>query len=92
VTDDRASNSQGVPEAADTVDGPAGGVRHNETLASDPIGADVGPLPPIDGVPGGPEGENGAIDGLPGRFEHQAQEDAAAGLDLTQIPLGETNG
>jgi hypothetical protein len=92
VTDDRASNSQGVPEATDTVDGPVGGVGHNETLMSDPIGADVGPLPPIDGVPGGPADENGTIDGLPGRYERRAQEDAAAGLDLTRVPLGDNNG
>lgn len=73
MTDDRASNSQGVPEAADVVVGP-------------------GPVLPIDAALGGPEGENGAIDGLPGRYERQAQEDAPAGLDLTQVPLGETNG
>ena len=92
MTDDRASNSQGVPEATDTVDGPVGGVWHNETPISDPIDSDVGPVRPIDAAPGGPGGENGEIDGLPGRFERQAQEDAAAGLDLAQIPLGETNG
>ena len=73
MTDDRASNSQGVPEAADVVVGP-------------------GPVLPIAAALGGPEGENGAIDGLPGRYERQAQEDAPAGLDLTQVPLGETNG
>ena len=92
MTDDRVSNSQGVPEATDTVDGPVGGVWHNETPISDPIDSDVGPVPPIDGVPGGPADENGAIDGLPGRYERQAQEDDEPGLDLTRIPLGETNG
>ena len=92
MTDDRASNSQGVPEATDTVDGPVGGVWHNETLMSDPIDSDVGPVLPIDAALGGAEGENGAIDGLPGRFERQAQEDDEPGLDLARIPLGETNG
>jgi hypothetical protein len=92
VTDDRASNSQGVPEATDDVVGPVGAVLHNETLMSDPIDSDVGPVLPIDAALGGPEGENGAIDGLPGRYERQAQEDDEPGLDLTRIPLGETNG
>jgi hypothetical protein len=89
VNDDRPTNSQRAADAGDVV-GPVGGVRHNETLTPDPIGADVGPLPPIDGVPGGPADENGAIDGLPGRYERQAQEDAA-GLDLTRVPLGANN-
>jgi hypothetical protein len=92
VTDDRVSNSQGVPEATDDVIGPVGGVWHNETLMSDPIDSDVGPVLPIDAALGGPEGESGAIDGLPGRYERQAQEDDEPGLDLTRIPLGETNG
>jgi hypothetical protein len=92
VNHDRPTNSQGVPEATDDVVGPVGGVRHNETLTSDPIDSDVGPVLPIDAALGGPEGENGAIDGLPGRYERQAQEDDEPGLDLTRIPLGETNG
>jgi hypothetical protein len=92
VTDDRTSHSQGIPEPTDTVDGPVGRVWHNETLMSDPIDSDVGPVLPIDAALGGSEGENGAIDGLPGRYERQAQEDDEAGLDLTRIPLGETNG
>jgi hypothetical protein len=58
---------------------------------SDPIGADVGPLPPIDAVPGGTSNE-GAIDGLPGRYERQDEEDAAAGLDMIRAPLGASNG
>ncbi|HEX7490168.1 MAG TPA: hypothetical protein VF337_00515 [Candidatus Limnocylindrales bacterium] len=87
---DRPTNSQRAADAGDVVVGPVGGVRHNKTLTPDPIGADVGPLPPIDGVPGSPADENGAIDGLPGRYERQAQEDAA-GLDLTRVPLGANN-
>ena len=89
---DRPTNSQRAADAGDIVVGPVGGVRHNETLTSDPIGADVGPLPPIDTEPGSPPDENGSIDGLPGRVERGDEEDAEPGLDLNRFPLGATNG
>jgi hypothetical protein len=91
VTRDRETSSELSPDAGDIGVGPAEDVWHNERLMSDPIGADVGPLPPIDAEPGGPADENGAIDGLPGRFERQDQEDAEAGLDLTRAPIGAGN-
>jgi len=87
VTNDSAT-SPGTPDAGDIVTPSTGDVR----LTEDPIGADVGPLPPIDAVPGGPSNENGAIDGQPGRYERQDEEDAAAGLDMTRAPLGASNG
>jgi hypothetical protein len=62
-----------------------------ETPRPDPIGADVGPLPPIDAEPGDPSNE-GAIDGLPGRYERRDEEDGAAGLDMTRAPFGASNG
>jgi hypothetical protein len=49
-------------------------------------------LLPTDVVPGAQSNENGAIDGLPGRYERQDEEDAAAGLEMTQAPLGAGNG
>jgi hypothetical protein len=69
----------------------------------DPIGADVGPLPPIDSGVDDRTGEygskepatdsaDGAIDGLPGRYERQDEEVDEVGLDLTHAPLGATNG
>jgi hypothetical protein len=92
VTDDSATSSHRSPDAGNTVTAPAADALLNETVMSDPIGADVGPLRPIDAVPGGPSNESGAIDGLPGRFERQDEEDAAAGLNMTQAPLGASNG
>jgi hypothetical protein len=87
VTNDSAT-SPSTPDAVDIVTAPAGDARLNE----DPIGANVGPLPPIDAVRGGPSNENGPIDGLPGRYESQDEEDAAAGLDMTRALLGASNG
>ncbi|MGD0122529.1 MAG: hypothetical protein ABSC46_08220 [Candidatus Limnocylindrales bacterium] len=87
MTNDSAT-SPGTPDAVDIVTDPTGDARLNE----DSIGANVGPLPPIDAVPGGPSNENGAIDGLPGRYERQDEEDAAAGLDMTRAPLVASNG
>jgi hypothetical protein len=79
VIDDHRTNSQGV--------------RDDGYIARpDPIGADVGPLPPIDAGSGDPADKDGAIDGLPGRYERQAEEDDEVGLDLTHAPLGATNG
>jgi hypothetical protein len=92
VTNDSATSSHPTPNAGDIVTATTGDARLNETLMSDPIGADVGPLPPIDAVPGGPSNVNGAIDGLPGRYERRDEEDAAAGLDMTRTPLGSSNG
>ena len=92
MSNDRATCSDGTPDAGDIVTIPAGDAQLNETLMPDPIGADVGPLPPIDAVPGGSSNENGAIDGRPGRYERQHEEDAAPGLDLTPAPLGASNG
>ena len=89
---DRATSSRRTPDAVDIVIGPTGDARFNQTLMSDPIGAEVGPLPPTDAVPGAPSNENGAIDGLAGRYERQDEEDAAAGLEMTQAPLGASNG
>jgi hypothetical protein len=83
-----SATSPGTPDAVDIVTAPAGNARLNE----DPIGANVGPLPPIDAAPGGPSDENGAIDGLPGRYERQDEEDAAAGLDMARASLGASNG
>jgi hypothetical protein len=92
VTNDSATtSSHPSPDAVNIVTAPTRDARLNETLMSDPIGADVGPLPPIDAVPGGASNE-GAIDGLPGRYERQDEEDAAAGLEMTQAPLGASNG
>jgi len=91
VTDDRATGSRPSPNDGDIVTAPAVEPRLNETLKSDPIGADVGPLPPIDAVPGGQSNANGAIDGLPGRYERQDEEDAAAGMDMTRPPVAAGN-
>ena len=91
MTNDSATSSHPSPDAVDIVIGPTRDARPNETLMSDPIGADVGPLPPIDAVPGGTSNE-GAIDGLPGRYERQDEEDAAAGVDMIRAPLGASNG
>ena len=79
MIDDHRTNSQGVRDGGYVV-------------RPDAIGADVGPLPPIDAGSGDPADKDGAIDGLPGRFERQAEEDDEIGLDLTQAPLGATNG
>ena len=87
VTNDSAT-SPGIPDAVEIVTAPTGDARLNE----DPLGANIGPLPPIDAVPGDPSDEHGAIDGLPGRYELQDEEDAAAGLDITRAPLGASNG
>jgi hypothetical protein len=92
VTNDSATDSRRTPDAVNMVTAPAEDAQLNETLMSDPIGADVGRLPNIDTVPGGPSNENGAIDGLPGRYERQDEEDAAAGLDMTLDQLGASNG
>ena len=91
MTNDSATSSRRTPDAVDIVTVRTGEARLNQTLMSDPIGTDVGPLPPIDGVPGGTSNE-GAIDGLPGRYERQDEEYAAAGLDITRAPLGASNG
>jgi hypothetical protein len=91
VTNDSATTSHRSPYAADIATAPSGDARLNETLMSDPIGADVGPLPPIDAAPGGTSNE-GSIDGLPGRYERQDEEDAAAGLEMIRAPLGASNG
>jgi hypothetical protein len=90
VNDANHTNSQDVRDGG-YVARPAG-PWPNESLPSDPIGADVGPLPPIDGGSGDPADKDGAIDGLPGRYERQAEEDDEVGLDLTHAPLGATNG
>jgi hypothetical protein len=90
VTHERATSSDRTPDARDIV-WPAGDAPLNEPLTPDPSGADNGPLPPIDPPPGDPRDENRAIDGLPGRYERNAQEDDEAGLDLTRVPLGESN-
>ena len=87
MTNDSAT-SPGTPDALDIVTAPTVDARLNE----DPIGANVGPLPPIDAVPGGPPNVNGAIDGQPGRYERQDEEDTGAGLDMTRAPLGASNG
>ena len=92
MTNDNATGSGRTPNAGDIVTAPTEDARLNETLTSDPIGADVGPLPPIEAVPGGPSNVNGAIDGLPGRYERQDDEDAGAGMDMTRAPLGASNG
>src|SRR5664280_1120936 len=92
VTNDSATSSHLSPDAVNIVTAPTRDARLNETLMSDPIGADVGPLPPIAAVHGGPSSDNGAIDGLPGRYERQDEEDAAAGLDMTRAPLRASNG
>ncbi len=92
MTNDRATSSHRTPKAGDIVTATTEDARLNETLMSDPIGADVGPLPPIDAVPGGPPNVNGAIDGQPGRYERQDEEDTGAGLDMTRAPLGASNG
>jgi hypothetical protein len=92
VNHDRAASSHSTPDAVDIVIASARVAPPNETLLSDPIGAEVGPWPPIQALPGGQSSENGAIDGLPGRYERQAGEDAAAGLDMTLAPLGASNG
>ena len=91
MTNDSATTSHRSPNRVDIVTARTRGTRLNETLMSDSIGADVGPLPPIDAVPGGTSNE-GAIDGLPGRYERQDEEDAAAGLDMIRAPLGVSNG
>ena len=80
--------SPGTPDVVDVVTAPEGDAR----LTEDAIGANVGPLPAIDAVLGGPSNENGAIDGLPGRYERQEEEGAAAGLDMTRASRGASNG
>ena len=87
----RAASSHPSPNAGDIVTAATRDARFNQTLMSDPIGAEVGPLPPTDAVPGAPSNENGAIDGLAGRYERQDEEDAAAGVEMTQAPLGASN-
>ena len=89
---DSATSSHPSPNAVNIVTAPTRDARPNETLMSDPIGAEVGPLPPTDAMPGAPSNENGAIDGLAGRYERQDEEDAAAGLDMTRAPLRSSNG
>ena len=91
MTHDSAISPRPSPNAVNIVAAPTRDARLNETLMSDPVGAEIGPLPPIDAVPGGPTNED-AIDGLPGRYERQDEEDAAAGLDLTRAPVGASNG
>jgi hypothetical protein len=91
VSRDRNASSQPSPDAGDIGAGPTGDVWHNERLMSDPIGADVGPLPSIDGAPGEPADEAGAIDGQPGRYERQDDEDAAARLGLAPVAFGKSN-
>ena len=86
MTNDSGTTSHRSPNAVDIVTARTSVARLNETLMSDPIGADIGPLPPIDAVPGGPSNE-GAIDGLPGRYERQDEEDTAAGLDMSRAPF-----
>jgi hypothetical protein len=83
-----SATSAVVPDAVEIVPAP----KRDARLPENPIGANVGPLPPIDAVPGGPSDESGAIDGLPGRYERQDEEDAAAGLDMTRAPLGASDG
>ena len=90
MTNDRTTNPHRPPVAGDV--GPAPDAPPNESQLSDPIGADVGPLPPIDGTPGGPPDDDGSIDGLPGRIERRDEEDDEPGLDLNRFPLGATNG
>jgi len=90
VTDDRTANSGRTLIARDAA--PAPHERPDEPQPADPIGADVGPLRPIDTEPGGPPDEGGSIDGLPGRIERRDEEDAEPGLDLNRFPLGATNG
>lgn len=90
MNDVHHTNSQGVRDGG-YIARPAGPWR-NENLLSDPIGANVGPLPPIDAGSGDPADKDGAIDGVPGRYERQAVEDDEVGLDLTRVPLGATNG
>jgi hypothetical protein len=90
MTSDRRASMQSHRDVDDTVLGPAGGARHNQHLMSDPIGADVGPNPAADGGPLPPADGNGAIDGLPGRYERQADDVVGAGLDLMPDPLGAT--
>ena len=53
MTNDSATGSHPSPNAIDIVTARTGDARLNETLMSDPIGADVGPMPPIDAVAGG---------------------------------------
>ena len=91
TNDSATTSSHPSPDAVNIVTAPTRDARLNETLMSDPIGADVGPLPPIDAVPGGPSSE-GAIDGLPGRYERQDEEDTAAGLDMSRAPFASING
>jgi hypothetical protein len=92
VTKVIATSSRLTPDAVNGVTAPTEDPVLNETVMSDPVGAEVGPSPAIDTVPGGPPDEDGAIDGLPGRYERQDEEDASAGLDMTQAPLGASNG
>ena len=82
MTSDRDSSSRRTPNAVDIVSDGTRDARSNKTPMSDPLGADIGRLRPSDAVPGGPSNENGAIDGLPGRYERQDEEDVAAGLDM----------
>jgi hypothetical protein len=93
VNDGHHTNSQGV-RSLGYVARPAGPWR-NENVLSDPIGADVGPLPSIDAERGDTadkDGKDGAIDGLPGRYERRTEEVDEVWLDLAQAPLGATNG
>jgi hypothetical protein len=86
---DRITNAQAVPESRNVEGVPD--ARPNESLLSDPIGVNVGQLKPIDSEPEGSATEPGSIDGLPGRFERQAEEDAEPGLDLPLVPIGAGN-
>ena len=92
MPNDSGTTSHRSPNAVDIVTARTGDARLNETLMSDPIGADVGPLPPIDAGYGDPADKDGAIDGLPGRYERQDEEDTAAGLDMSRAPFASING
>ena len=92
MSKDSATSSRRTPGAAVGAIAPPEGPHLNETRMSDPIGAEIGPSSTIDTMPGVPSNENGAIDGLPGRYERQDEEDAETGLDLTPAPAGASNG
>ena len=89
---DRAASPNSDPDVVDTDIASAAFAPPNESLLSDPVGAEVGSLQPVHAVPGDPSDQNGAIDGLPGRYERQDEEDSAAGLDMTLAPVGAGNG
>jgi hypothetical protein len=87
-----SSASDRVPEASDVVDGLVGSAWLKDPATSEPIGANLEALLPIDVARGDRTDEGGSIDGRPGPHEHQDRDQTGVDRDLTGPQCGETNG